>query len=66
MMQNALALFVGAVMFRDSAATRGDEQGTEEFETGIRRAARGLRHPSPGDPEMVENDYYRFLNAPRG
>jgi hypothetical protein len=66
MTQNALALFVGAVMFRGWAATRGNEQGTEEFETGITRAARGWRSLSPGDPEMVENDYYRFLNAPRG
>jgi hypothetical protein len=65
MTHNALALFVGAAMFRGRMATRENEQGTEDFEIGMMRAGRGLRHPSPADPEMVENDYYRFLNAPR-
>ena len=66
MTHNALALFVSAAMFRDRTATRGNEQGTDEFEIGMIRAGRGLRRPSPVDPETVENDYYRFLNAPRG
>jgi len=65
MTYNALALFVGAAMFRGRMATRDHEQGTEEFKIGMVRAGRSLRRPSPGDPEMVENDYYRFLNAPR-
>jgi|SRR5215470_19179833 len=65
MTHNALALFVGAAMFRGRMAIRENEQGAQEFESGMRRAGRGLRRPSPSDPEMVENDYYRFLNAPR-
>jgi hypothetical protein len=65
MTYNALALFVGAAMFRGRTAIRENEQGAEEFEIGMVRRGRGLRRPSPGDPEMIENDYYRFLNAPR-
>jgi len=66
MTHSALALFVSAAMFRDRTATRGNEQGTDEFEIGMIRAGRGLRRPSPADPETVENDYYRFMNATRG
>ncbi|MGN6793605.1 MAG: hypothetical protein ACTHJW_14565 [Streptosporangiaceae bacterium] len=65
MTHNALALFVGAVMFRDRAAIGGNEQGTQESDSGVIRAGRGLRRPSPVEPEMVEDDYYRFLHAPR-
>ena len=65
MTHNALALFVGAVMFRGRGALGHDEQGTQEFGTGTIRARRGMRRPSPGDPEIVEDDYYRFLHAPR-
>jgi hypothetical protein len=65
MTHNALALFVSAAMFRGRSATRWNEQGTEEFEIRMPRAARGLRRPSPAEPETIENDYYRFLNAPR-
>ncbi len=30
------------------------------------RAAQAGSGPRPGDPEMVENDYYRLRNYPRG
>ena len=43
MTHSALALFVSAAMFRDRTATRGNEQGTDEFEIGMIRAGRGLR-----------------------
>lgn len=65
MTHSTLALFVSAAMFRGRNVARGNEQGTDEFEIGMIRAGRGLRRPSSADPETIENDYYRFLNAPR-
>jgi hypothetical protein len=65
MAHNALALFVSAAMFRGNAGIGRNEHGTEEFKVDRIRAGRGLRRPSPVEPDMVEDDYYRFLRAPR-
>jgi hypothetical protein len=64
--RNALALFMGAAMFRQRGSTDSNEQVTEDFRIGTMRARVGLRRLSQGDVEMVEEDYYRLLHAPRG
>lgn len=56
MTYGALAVYLGAVLF----GRRGG-RGCEGLETGVLPAARRL----PGDPALVEDDYYRFLNQPR-
>ena len=65
MTYGALAMFVGAILFptRDKVGD-GTDGGTSRIHAI--RANGGLRRPLPGDPEMAEDDYYRFLNAPRG
>ena len=67
-----LALYLGALMWpatRDqlSARTAGLPGGGR-----VTRAARAFAHastlggPRLGDFDSVEDDYYRFLNRPRG
>ena len=66
MTYGALAMFAGAILF----PRRGDigESIADETESRIDaiRANGARRTPLPGNPQMVEDDYYRFLNAPRG
>jgi hypothetical protein len=64
MAHSALALFVAAVMIRGRDEIKDNEHG-KEFRSGAHRAGRGLRRWAPGDPDVVEDDYYRFLHAPR-
>jgi hypothetical protein len=71
MTYGALALYLGAVLFRGPGLNSGnghggEESGGEESEVSERRADRGLYRYPVGDPALVEDDYYRFLNQPRG
>jgi hypothetical protein len=65
MTHNALALFVRAAMFPHGGKIDGSEPGTQDFRIGTVRAGADLRRPSPDDLD-AENDYHRFLHAPRG
>jgi hypothetical protein len=65
MTHSGLALFVAAVMVRGRDETKDNEHG-RQFRGGAQRARRGPRGRVPGDPQVAEDDYYRFLNAPRG
>jgi len=63
-MTHALAMFVGAITLRGwkeprRHACRGDD------DLGLMRAGFVPRRPMPGDPAMIEDDYFRFRNAPR-
>jgi hypothetical protein len=63
-MTHALAMFVGAIMFRGRTEP-GRHRSHRDDEISLTRADRGLRRPVPGDPAMIEDDYFRFRNAPR-
>ncbi len=65
MTHGALAMFVGAILFPKRDEIGDDANGAASRIRAI-RANSGPRRPLPGDPEMAEDDYYRFLNAPRG
>jgi hypothetical protein len=63
-MTHALAMFVGAIMFR--GRTEPGRHGYHgEDEISMTRAGRVPRRPLPGDPAMIEDDYFRLLNQPR-
>jgi hypothetical protein len=71
MSYSAVAMYLGAILFRrlgenDGNGGHDDEFGREEGAMSARRPDRGLRRPGSGDPVLVEDDYYRFLNQPRG
>jgi len=61
MTYGALAVYLGAVLFRPRGGNGSDGRGGEGLRMGVVPAARRL----PGDPAMVEDDYYRFLNQPK-
>ncbi len=65
MTYGALAMSVGAILFRGHTQIDRGRHGDEDAGIGERRADRRLRRPVPGDPAMIEDDYFRFLNAPR-
>jgi hypothetical protein len=65
MTYGALAMSVGAILFRGHAQNGRGGHGEEDARIAERRADRGRRRPVPGDPAMIEDDYFRFLNAPR-
>ncbi|HEX6933299.1 MAG TPA: hypothetical protein VF162_14235 [Streptosporangiaceae bacterium] len=65
MTYGALAMTVGAVLFHGRDEARHDKHSYDPFRLGAGRADRGLRRPGPGDLDMIEDDYYRFLQAPR-
>jgi hypothetical protein len=63
-MTHALAMFVGAIMFR--ARTEPDRHRYhDDDEISLTRVGLMPRRPAPGDPGMVEDDYFRLLNQPR-
>ncbi len=71
MTYSALAMYLGAILFHrpgESSGTGrgGEELGCEECTVTERLAYSGLRRLAPGDPVLAEDDYYRFLNQPRG
>jgi hypothetical protein len=71
MIDSALAMYVGAILFRRPGENSGqghggEELGSEQCTVSERWAASGVRRLAPGDPALVEDDYYRFLNQPRG
>ena len=70
MTYSALAMYLGAILFHrpgeSSGTGRGEEFGCEERTVTERLAHSGLRRLTPGDPVLAEDDYYRFLNQPRG
>jgi hypothetical protein len=70
MTYSAVAMYLGAILFRGRGENGGnggrDDFGGAEGATSARRPDRGLRRLAPGDPVLVEDDYYRFLNQPRG
>jgi hypothetical protein len=67
---STLAMYVGTILFRrpgeNSGHRHGGDLGCEQPTVSERRAHRGMRRRDPGDPVLVEDDYYRFLNQPRG
>ena len=65
MTYGALAMFVGAILFPGHDEAGSIRHGHEAFGIGASRAGRGLRRSAPGDPDVIEDDYYRFLRAPR-
>jgi hypothetical protein len=65
MTYGALAMFVGAILFPGHNAAEDATDGHEPFRIGATRAGGGLRRSAPGDPDVIEDDYYRFLRAPR-
>jgi len=65
MTHSGLALFVAAVMVRGRDELEDNEHG-KQLRDGAHRAGRGPRWPATGDPQVAEDDYYRFLRAPRG
>jgi hypothetical protein len=64
MTYGALAMFVGAILFRGQEAG-SDKHGCEPSRIGAARAGQGLRRPAPSDLDVIEDDYFRFLNQPR-
>lgn len=71
MIGSALAMYVGTILFRlpgenSGHGHGGGDLGWERSTVSERRAHRGMRRWAPGDPALVEDDYYRFLNQPRG
>ena len=63
-MTHALAMFVGAIMLRGrNESGRRGSYGDDEFSPT--RAGRVPRRPAPGDPAMIEDDYFRLLDQPR-
>jgi hypothetical protein len=65
MTYGALAMFAGAILFGARNDADGASRGGMHLGHGLRRPDRGLRKPVPGDPAMIEDDYFRFLNRPR-
>jgi len=69
MSYGAVAMFLGAILFRgpgeNSGNGHGKEVGCDEFTVSDRLADRRARRLAPGDPVLIEDDYYRFLNQPR-
>ncbi len=65
MTYGALAMTMGAILFRGHDEARSDKHSHEHVRSGAARAGRGLRRPAAGDPDVIEDDYYRFLRAPR-
>lgn len=65
MTYGALAMFAGAILFRGRDKARSDTRGHEDFRMGAARAGGRLRRCAPGDLDVIEDDYYRFLRAPR-
>lgn len=70
MVYSALAMYVGAILFRRPGESSGRGHGGEDVgraqrTVGERWASSGVRRLAPGDPVLVEDDYYRFLNQPR-
>jgi hypothetical protein len=65
MTYGALAMTVGAILFRSHGEVRNDRHDHELFTISPVRAGRALRRSAPGDLDMIEDDYYRFLRAPR-
>ncbi len=65
MTYGALAMFVGAILFPGHNQAEGIRHSHEPFRIGATRAGSGLRRCAPGDPDVIEDDYYRFLRAPR-
>jgi len=71
MIYSGLAIYVSAILFRrpgeNSGHGRGGEElGREQSAVSGRWASGGVRRLAPGDPALVEDDYYRFLNQPSG
>jgi hypothetical protein len=65
MTYGALAMTVGAILFRSHDGARNDRHDRELFTSSPLRAGRAMRRPAAGDLDMIEDDYYRFLRAPR-
>jgi hypothetical protein len=65
MTYGALAMFAGAILFGARDEADGASRDGKHLGQGPRRTDRGLRKPVPGDPAMIEDDYFRFLNRPR-
>jgi len=65
MTYSALAMFAGAILFGARNDADGASRGGKHHRRGPRRTDCGLRRPVHGDPDMIEDDYFRFLNRPR-
>ncbi len=65
MTYGALAMYLGAILFRDQKEASGTRRHGGDDEISLTLSRRVPRRQVPSDPVVVEDDYFRLRHAPR-